>query len=164
MRIPSKFTHFGYTHGQINHEKIPHPGYDLNHGPQPDSDVGLPVYAPENGEVVFAGTGNGTWGGLVVIVGQSGLAHRLGHVDKLQVKVGSKVREGQQLAVIGKFPGMSPHLHYDIVRPEVIHTITILTRAQYTRWDFWHASFPNLFHYMYVDPAKYHPDIAARLK
>ena len=160
MRIPTKTERFGYVHGQTNHEGIPHPGYDLNFGPTPDADYGQPVYAPEDGQVVFAKQGAGTWGGLVVILGKSGYAHRLGHVEKIQVKEGQSVKEGEQVAVIGKVPGMAPHLHYDIVRPDIIRTITILLKAPYTRWDFWHLNFPKLFDLLYVDPASVHPKIA----
>ena len=164
MRLPTKTSRFGYTHGQINHEGIPHPGYDLNNGPKPDSDLGQPVYAPEDGKVVFARTGSGTWGGLVVVLGKSGYAHRLGHVRNLLVKEGQEVKEGQQVAEIGEFVKGLPHLHYDMVEPKVIHTISILVKAPYVRWDFWHVNFPRLFEHMYVDPARFHPELAKLLR
>lgn len=163
MRLPTKTSRFGYTHGQTNHEGIPHPGYDLNYGAGPRSDLGQPVYAPEDGVVVFARTGSGTWGGLVVILGKSGLAHRLGHVRNIKVKEGQTVKEGEQVAEIGEFAGGSPHLHYDIVDPKVVQTLSILLKAPYTRWDFWHSRYPKLFDLLYLDPAKYQPEIA-RLK
>lgn len=161
MQLPTRTSRFGYTHGQINHEGIPHPGYDLNYGPRPDSDLGQPVYAPEDGQVVFARTGSGTWGGLVVVLGKSGYAHRLGHVRNILVKEGQIVKQGQQVAEIGQFSRGSPHLHYDVVDPKAIHIITILLKAPYTRWDFWHVNFPKLFAHMYIDPAKLQPDIRA---
>ncbi|ABU96941.1 hypothetical protein [Thermus phage P23-45] len=163
MRLPTKTSRFGYVHGQTNHEGIPHPGYDLNFGPTPDADYGQAVYAPEDGKVVFARQGLGTWGGLVVVLGASGYAHRLGHVERMTVKEGQQVKEGDQVAVIGRVQGMAPHLHYDMVRPEVIKTITILLKAPYERWDFWHVNFPKLFDVMYLDPAKFHPELARLL-
>ncbi|QAY18185.1 peptidoglycan hydrolase [Thermus phage TSP4] len=163
MRLPTKTSRFGYVHGQRNHEGIPHPGYDLNNGPTPTSDLGQPVYAPEDGVVVYARTGSGTWGGLVVVLGKSGFAHRLGHVRNIRVKEGQEVKEGQQVAEIGEFVKGLPHLHYDMVEPKVIHTISILIKAPYVRWDFWHVNFPKLFEHMYVDPARFHPELAKLL-
>lgn len=158
MVLPTRTERFGYRHGDINFKKIPHPGYDLNSGPTPDADVGQPVVAPEDGVVVFARQTGGTWGGLVVIRGKD-YAHRLGHVDKIRVKVGDAVKEGQQVAVIGKFPGMASHLHYDIVRPEFIQKLTKDLKAPYTRWDFWHVNIPHVFKDMYVDPAQVQPEL-----
>lgn len=80
---------------------------------------GMPVFAPEDGVVQFAGAAQGYGGpdpcGWLVIRSASG-AWELGHIRRLAtVTVGSKVSAGQQVAVVNPNSatngGTAPHLH-----------------------------------------------------
>jgi GH25 family lysozyme M1 (1,4-beta-N-acetylmuramidase) len=70
--LPS-FHHFGWEYLELatyGSKKCFHPGIDLNGPGAGNADVGQPIYAPVDGEVVYcySGTGkNGGWGKLLVI-------------------------------------------------------------------------------------------------
>lgn len=79
----------------------------------------MPVYAPQSGTVLYAGAAQGYGGpdpcGWLVIQSVGGV-WELGHIRRLpNVTVGSKVVEGQQIAVINPDSntngGTAPHLH-----------------------------------------------------
>lgn len=79
----------------------------------------MPVYAPQSGTVLFTGAAQGYGGpdpaGWLVIQSAGGV-WELGHIRRLpNVSVGSKVVEGQQVAVINPDSntngGTAPHLH-----------------------------------------------------
>lgn len=81
--------------------------------------AGMPVYAPQSGTVLYAGAAQGYGGpdpaGWLVIQSAGGV-WELGHIRRLpNVAVGSKVVEGQQVAVINPDSntngGTAPHLH-----------------------------------------------------
>ncbi len=97
-----------------------HTGADLNFG-TPYEDKGLPISAPASGVVVFAAELR-VWGNVIVIrhdplrspTGRV-VYTRYGHVQSMRVKVGDRVRRGDQIAEIGDAGGRYiPHLHYDI--------------------------------------------------
>lgn len=89
-------------------------------------DINRPVYAQEDGEVIFAGlhTAAGvrtTWGNLVVIDYRIAVA-RYGHLSEVYVVTGDKVSRNQ---VIGRIGGTgktnkywAEHLHYDLAKSE----------------------------------------------
>jgi murein DD-endopeptidase MepM/ murein hydrolase activator NlpD len=89
-----------------------HPGVDVV-GP-----AGTPVKAPEGGLVVAAADGSsspyagyGPW--LVIIRGDSGKFHLLGHLDPaymLQAPIGLRVKEGQ---VVGRTSSAN-HTHWEV--------------------------------------------------
>ena len=110
-----------------------HLGEDWNFGFGSD-DLGKPIYAAANGDVVYAQDvgGDGSWKG-VIIIQHSGTGLRLpgggtvqkvktfyGHLDPASINqwvtVGSRVARGQQIGVIGPTPTTStgPHLHFEI--------------------------------------------------
>ena len=127
---PSDWTvNLGYARQLPNRSDIPaamrgqyHSGWDLNWGPQSDSDRGKGVYAIEGGQVLFAGPRAGGWGTLIVISHDSGVVSRYAHVipSSILVKAGMSVRRGQMMAEIGgqEF-GYFDHLHFDLVAPGV---------------------------------------------
>lgn len=80
--------------------------------------VGTPVYAPENGFVVDVATGSsspftGYNPGVVMIRGNSGLWHLLGHLQygTIGVRPGQFVTIGQKLGVMG-----ISHTHWEVRR------------------------------------------------
>ena len=84
-----------------------HTGLDLR------GEIGEPVHATAGGTVKIAGR-DGGYGNLVEIDHGRGLSTRFGHLSKILVKVGQKVRLGQVIGLVGS-TGRStgPHLHYE---------------------------------------------------
>ncbi len=95
-----------------------HTGADLNL-PR-DADAHTPVYAAASGVVTFASR-LPTWGNVIVIkhdpLVTDGKVYytRYGHSENLLVKVGDRVRRGQQLSSVGNAFGVyAYHLHFDV--------------------------------------------------
>lgn len=98
-----------------------HTGADLNWGAAGNTDLGMPVYSPANGEVVFAARIN-IWGNVMVIRHDPlkrpdgpVFYTRYGHVQNMLVEAGDRVKRGDQIAEIGNgFGRFIAHLHFDI--------------------------------------------------
>jgi len=83
-----------------------HEGLDISNR------VGTPVIAPANGIVSDVGNDNAV-GKCVVIFHGFGMTSRYGHLSKVLVKTGQRVKRGDKIAEVGmtgKTTG--PHLHY----------------------------------------------------
>jgi len=77
--------------------------------------TGTPIVASCGGTVVRAGWGSG-YGYVVYINHEDGKQTRYAHLSKVQVKVGQKVKQGQQIALSGNTGITSgPHLHFEIL-------------------------------------------------
>jgi murein DD-endopeptidase MepM/ murein hydrolase activator NlpD len=78
--------------------------------------IGTPVTASQSGKVIFSGY-KGNYGKTVIISHQQGYSTVYGHLDKILVRKGQSVRQGQQIATVGN-TGRStgPHLHFEIRR------------------------------------------------
>lgn len=77
--------------------------------------TGTAVYASCGGTVSKAGWGSG-YGYVVYIEHEDGRQTRYGHLSKVQVKVGQKVRQGEKIALSGSTGNVSgPHLHFEIL-------------------------------------------------
>jgi murein DD-endopeptidase MepM/ murein hydrolase activator NlpD len=95
-----------------------HTGADLNL--PNDADRGVPVYACASGVVVFASR-LPTWGNVIIIkhdpLATNGtvLYSRSGHVGEILVRVGDRVRRGQQISTVSNaFGRWAFHLHFDL--------------------------------------------------
>jgi murein DD-endopeptidase MepM/ murein hydrolase activator NlpD len=99
---------FGQRLDPYTAERLMHTGLDIA------AEHGKPVYAPSDGTVVFAGP-EGTYGNVMVIDHGYGIKSRYGHLAKILVKPGDRVKRGQEIAAIGN-TGRStgPHLHYEV--------------------------------------------------
>ena len=75
--------------------------------------IGEPVRATASGTVTVAGWSGG-YGRMVEIDHGNGLATRYGHMSEIEVKVGDKIKIGQEIGRLGS-TGRStgPHLHYE---------------------------------------------------
>jgi murein DD-endopeptidase MepM/ murein hydrolase activator NlpD len=75
---------------------------------------GKEVNAPSDGTVVFAGL-EGGYGNVIVIDHGYGIKTRYGHLSKMLVKAGDRVKRGVPIAAVGN-TGRStgPHLHYEV--------------------------------------------------
>ena len=86
-----------------------HAGIDLS-GP-----VGTPIYATADGIVSDAGWNSGGYGNLVKIDHGRGIETRYGHLSKIVVRAGQRVKRGELIGRMGS-TGRSTgsHLHYEV--------------------------------------------------
>jgi murein DD-endopeptidase MepM/ murein hydrolase activator NlpD len=77
---------------------------------------GSPVYAAVDGVVQFAGR-NGGYGNYVKLAHGQGLSSAYGHLSRIAVGPGERVRRGEVIGHVGS-TGMSsgPHLHWEVWR------------------------------------------------
>ncbi|KQR87777.1 M23 family metallopeptidase [Sphingomonas sp. Leaf343] len=77
---------------------------------------GSPIYAAVDGVVQFAGR-NAGYGNFVKLAHARGLSSGYGHMSRIAVRPGTRVRQGQVIGYVGS-TGMStgPHLHWEVWR------------------------------------------------
>ena len=85
-----------------------HKGLDIG------APYGAPIHAMTDGIVTFAGR-TGGYGNFVKLVHGGGIASGYGHMSRIAVASGTRVRQGQVIGYIGS-TGMStgPHLHWEV--------------------------------------------------
>jgi len=77
--------------------------------------TGTPIYAPADGEVVFAGWTRG-WGLNIVIRHSEGISTRYAHCSAACTVMGQKVDRGDLIARVGSTGrSVAPHLHYEVL-------------------------------------------------
>ncbi|MEO0412040.1 MAG: M23 family metallopeptidase [Pseudomonadota bacterium] len=94
--------------------------------------AGDPVYAAASGEVIYAGDRLRAFGNLILVRHASGMVSAYAHVAKLMVVEGQQVRQGVQIATVGK-TGLvkTPQLHFELRRDsQAIDPIRYLGRLQ----------------------------------
>lgn len=99
---------FRYTSGFGRRWGRMHEGIDMA-GP-----VGTPIYSTGDGVVTFAGR-QGAYGNLIKIRHELGTETRYAHLNRIGVKVGDRVSQGERIGDMGN-TGRStgPHLHYEV--------------------------------------------------
>jgi hypothetical protein len=99
---------FGYRISPFTGLRQMHAGIDISNR------VGTPVIAPADGLVTNIGREWG-FGKILVMSHGFGFTTRYGHLHRIEVKIGQKVKRGQKIAEIGN-TGRStgPHLHYEV--------------------------------------------------
>jgi murein DD-endopeptidase MepM/ murein hydrolase activator NlpD len=109
--VPGHITSgFGYrVHPILGYRRF-HRGLDIG------ARHGTPILATTDGQVVRAGWGGG-YGNVVELRHSGGLATRYGHMSRIAVSGGQRVRQGQVIGYVGS-TGLStgPHLHYEMFR------------------------------------------------
>ena len=77
--------------------------------------IGTPIVAAASGEVISAGWNSGGYGNLVKVRHPDGSVTFYAHNNRIYVRRGQRVRQGQQIAEMGS-TGFStgPHLHFEI--------------------------------------------------
>jgi murein DD-endopeptidase MepM/ murein hydrolase activator NlpD len=80
--------------------------------------IGTPIVAAASGKVITAGWNDGGYGNLVEIKHADGSVTLYGHNNRILVKVGQQVAQGQQIAEMGS-TGFStgPHSHFEVHLP-----------------------------------------------
>lgn len=100
-------------------------GYRAHRGVDLAAPAGTPILAPSDGVVGRAGWAGG-YGLLVALEHGKGIQSRYGHMSRLNVSAGQKVRKGDVIGYVGS-TGRSTgsHLHYEVrvdgrpVRPDL---------------------------------------------
>ncbi len=117
---------FGMRRHPILGYKRMHSGMDFGGG------YGAPIYAVTDGVVTIAGR-HGGYGNFVKLNHGNGLGTGYGHMSRIAVRSGQRVRRGQVIGYIGS-TGLStgPHLHYELYRNgRAVNpsSVTFVTRA-----------------------------------
>ena len=114
--IPSGLPVSGYvTDGfGIRHNPFGGEGRESHNGVDVAVEFGTPVSATADGLVVWAAPYAG-YGNLVVVYHSNGITSRYGHLSKITVEAGQRVKRGDQVGHAGS-TGRStgPHVHYEI--------------------------------------------------
>ncbi len=122
-----KFTsNFGIRSDPFRGTAAFHPGVDIPCG------IGTAVYATADGTVDRAERAGG-YGNLVEIDHGRGIQTRYGHLSKILVTAGQKVKRGQLIALSGS-TGRStgPHLHYEVrIDGRAVNPMPFLQTADY---------------------------------
>ena len=101
-------SNFGYRKDPFHKRKAMHTGVDFSAG------TGTPVISTADGVIKSAGWQRG-YGKCVVIQHKDGYKTLYGHLSKITVKKGQKVKSGDLIGKVGS-TGRStgPHLHYEV--------------------------------------------------
>jgi murein DD-endopeptidase MepM/ murein hydrolase activator NlpD len=119
-------SNFGIRSDPFRGTAAMHAGVDI---PGP---VGTPIYATADGIVDRAERAGG-YGNLIEINHGKGIQTRYGHLSKILVADGARVRRGQLIALMGS-TGRStgPHLHYEVrIDGHAVNPVPFLTTADY---------------------------------
>ena len=105
--------------GQPDH----HEGLDIS------AQYGTPVRATADGEIESAGF-NGNYGNSVLVGHGFGLQTRFGHLSRLGVRTGQRVKRGEVIGYVGATGrATSSHLHYEIlVNGRPLNPLSLLTK------------------------------------
>ncbi|HTQ63943.1 MAG TPA: M23 family metallopeptidase [Puia sp.] len=124
---------FGYRIDPVYKTTKFHAGLDFA------APLGTPIYATANGTVEIAGnTGNG-YGNHVVINNGYGYSTLFGHMFRVKVKPGQKVKRGEIIGWVGNTgKSTGPHCHYEVHRngepvDPVYYFYNDITPEQYDR-------------------------------
>jgi len=96
-------------------------GYDyspaINHyGIDIAGKLGYPVYAVDNGVVVYAGWNDWGYGNVVVIDHGNGWQSLYAHLSQIYVQCGQSVYQGDMIGAIGSTGNSTgPHLHFELL-------------------------------------------------
>lgn len=103
-------SHFGYRKDPFHKRKALHTGIDFS------ARTGTPVITTADGVIKSAGWRKG-YGKCIVVQHKSGYKTLYGHLSKINVKAGQKVKSGDMIGKVGS-TGRStgPHLHYEVYK------------------------------------------------
>lgn len=102
---------FGYRIHPIYKTSKMHEGMDFT------APVGTEIYATGNGTVTTSEYGGRGYGNHVVINHGYGYETLYGHLSKIKVRPGQKVKRGDVIGVVGNTgTSTAPHLHYEVIK------------------------------------------------
>ncbi|KZZ11292.1 hypothetical protein A3749_09350, partial [Oleiphilus sp. HI0078] len=91
-------------------------GTTLNKGVDITGNLGSPIYAAADGEVVYAGNGLLGYGNLVIINHNETYLSAYAHNQRILVKEGQKIIKGRKIAEMGSSDSKQVMLHFEIRR------------------------------------------------
>ena len=101
---------FGYRIHPIYKVRKLHTGIDFA------APIGTPIQATGNGVVVRVQRKKTGYGKNVIIDHGYGYKSLYGHMSKIEVKVGDKVKKGQEIGLVGNTGASTgPHCHYEVI-------------------------------------------------
>jgi murein DD-endopeptidase MepM/ murein hydrolase activator NlpD len=114
--IPAGFPVNGYVTDGFGLRRNPfsQEGREVHEGLDIAVDFGTPVNTTADGLVVWAAPHAG-YGNLVVVYHSTGITTRYGHLSRITVETGQRLKRGDQIGHAGS-TGRStgPHVHYEI--------------------------------------------------
>ena len=98
---------FGWRIHPITKKRQFHRGIDIA------APIGTPIFAPMDGVITFAGNLGGY--GLAIEMSSGSYKFRFGHLSRIDVYIGQKVKQGEIIGRVGN-TGRStgPHLHFEV--------------------------------------------------
>lgn len=114
MRYPLDYIYItqGYraNPNQLGYSDFGHTGIDLR------APIGTDVFSPAKGTVKLVNNDPNYLGGKYAIINGGGYDFYVGHLSKVLVRAGQKVKEGQHIAESGNTSSskISPHLHFQV--------------------------------------------------
>ncbi len=130
---PSLLPIVGWISSPFGYRRHPYDGaYRLHPGIDIVAEPGTPVRAPADGFVLFSGYQEG-YGKVIVLDHGNGIRTLFGHLSKLFVNGGMRIKRGVTLAAVGS-TGMStgPHLHYEVRKNGVpVNPTTFVARTSF---------------------------------
>lgn len=109
-RSPWVTSRFGLRRDPVSGKPAMHKGLDLG------GYTGMPIIAPADGKIVYAGM-RGAFGITVVIDHGYGVQTHFGHLSAIHVEYGDIVKRGTTIAEMGSTgKSTGPHLHYEVRR------------------------------------------------
>ncbi|MCP3925366.1 MAG: M23 family metallopeptidase [Desulfobacterales bacterium] len=113
LRLPLKF---GRVTSKFSIRRF-HPvdkRYKAHKGIDYGAPIGTPIFATADGVVSFSGRNSG-YGKLIILRNTNGYKTYYAHCNRLLVRKGAKVKQGQMIAKVGKTGKVTgPHVHYEI--------------------------------------------------
>lgn len=102
---------FGWRVDPIYGTRKMHPGLDFA------ANKGTKIYATGAGKIIYAQHNNWGYGNEVVINHGFGYKTRYGHMSKILVKSGQRVKRGQLIGLVGSTgKSTGPHCHYEVIK------------------------------------------------
>lgn len=102
---------FGYRIDPIYKTPKMHTGLDFA------APIGTPVYATADGTVATTGYDDGGYGNHVILNHGYGYGTLYGHMVKIKVRNGERVKRGQVIGWVGSTgKSTGPHCHYEVIR------------------------------------------------
>jgi murein DD-endopeptidase MepM/ murein hydrolase activator NlpD len=99
----------GFLPKGTKRRRRPHKGIDLA------APRGTAVMASHDGTIIYTGKGFKGYGKMIMIESTDGWATLYGHLDKIIVHEGSKIKQGEVIGALGNTGRSSgPHLHFEI--------------------------------------------------
>ena len=114
----------GSAHSALTYNAQPflttrHLGDDLNGIGGSNSDLGDPVYAIADGNVIYRGWPSAGWGNVIILLHELPDGRMLesfyGHLEEIDVFVGQQIRRGEKIGKVGNADGKYlAHLHFEM--------------------------------------------------